>query len=339
MYQYKLSELIPKFVFSLGSTCEQAIEECAPHMKIDFPNFSNSNFSVGYDETVCIITVEFKSHGIPIGGKMDDVIFKEFRDKIGIKRTFRELLTIPSLDSEFSYNKFILALDVNEDWVDWHAAQKFCMEWLNTLPLQRAYKHNSDRVLQAIPKPPQFMFSAIHGALWVLECEEGFVQGTGFDLQGVGTVTNHHVVNPSKKLMAFRADAPSRKYETNVLKSNSVLDLAIIKVIGGQTGSPLDLSTSQAKQMEHVAVCGFPNYRLGDTGVLTPGLIIGFRPKSGVQRLLTNAPIVAGMSGGPAIGGDGKVIGVCVNGAEAFRTATETEDHAIIPVCALEILE
>lgn len=339
MYPYKISEMIPNFAFSLARSCEQAIEDCAPHMKVDFPDFSNFNFAVGHDDKVCIITLEFKSHGIPSGGRMDDAVFADLRDTIGDRRTFGELLTLPSLENKFSHNKFVVALDVFDEQIDWHLAQQFCMEWLNAMPSQRAYQNNSARVLQAIPKPPQFNFSAIHGALWVLECEQSFVQGTAFDLQGIGTVTNHHVVDPSMNLMAFRANAPNQKYATRILKSNAALDLAIIEVIDGQTSAPLGLSPLQAKQMDHVAVCGFPNFRLGDTGVLTPGLIIGLRPKSGVQRLLTNAPIVAGMSGGPAIGSDGKVIGVCVSGAEAFRAASETEDHAIIPVSAIDILE
>lgn len=90
--------------------------------------------------------------------------------------------------------------------------------------------------------------------------------------------------------------------------------------------------------MDHVAVCGFPNFRLGDSGVLSPGIVVGTRMKSGVQRLLTNAGIVAGMSGGPAIGADNHVIGICVTGSDNFQTARDTEDQSIIPVEALDLL-
>jgi hypothetical protein len=339
MYPYKIPEMLPNFPFSLGEVCDQAIEESAPHMRVDFPDFSNFSFAVGHDDTICILTMEFQFHGIPTYGSMDVALFRTLREEIGERRSFNDLRSLSSLDGRFDHNKFLMALDVSEGHVDWHVALKFCMEWLNALPLQRAQDHNTARVLQAIPTPPQFNFAVVQEALWVLECDQKFVQGTGFDLKGIGTVTNHHVVNPSEELMAFRAGVPTQKFPTKVLKSNAALDLAIIEIVGGHSGTSLVPSTSEAKQMDHIAVCGFPNYQLGDTGVLTPGLIIGLRPKSGVQRLLTNAPIVAGMSGGPAIGRDGNILGICVSGSETFRDAGDTEDHAIIPVSALDILK
>ncbi len=117
-----------------------------------------------------------------------------------------------------------------------------------------------------------------------------------------------------------------------------LLDLAIIDVVAGQRLNPLLADQDEVPHMAHVAVCGFPNFRLGDSGVLTPGFIVGTRPKSGVRRMLTNASIIAGMSGGPALGASGNVIGVCVSGSKFFQGASETEDHAIIPVSAFDIL-
>jgi V8-like Glu-specific endopeptidase len=59
---------------------------------------------------------------------------------------------------------------------------------------------------------------------------------------------------------------------------------------------------------------------------------------SGIRRILTNAPIVAGTSGGPVLDKDNRVIGVAVTGAEIMEKAQETEDHGIIPIDALKFL-
>lgn len=61
-------------------------------------------------------------------------------------------------------------------------------------------------------------------------------------------------------------------------------------------------------------------------------------PKSGIQRMLTNARIVGGMSGGPVVGPMNTVIGVCVTGADRFESAEDTEDHGVIPIDAIDLL-
>jgi len=79
-----------------------------------------------------------------------------------------------------------------------------------------------------------------------------------------------------------------------------------------------------------------PNYRYEDIGVIISGLVVGFRMVSGIQRILTNAPIVAGNSGGPVVGGDNKIVGIAVTGAEMMNLAQEIENHGIVPIDALK---
>jgi len=65
---------------------------------------------------------------------------------------------------------------------------------------------------------------------------------------------------------------------------------------------------------------------------------VGFRIISGIRRVLTNVPIVAGMSGGPVLDKNNYVIGVAVKGAEIMEKAQETENHFVISIDALKFL-
>lgn len=325
------------FIWQLTGFAAHAIENQVAFLKGDFPNFGHFDFAIGTDDEIALVWIKFRDVGIVAGGNMPDTEFKLLKDAVGTARAYEDLRLRPELTDYFAWNQFLVALDINDGFVDWHSAEAAVVAWLKDVPLQRALDHNLKRVQAAIPSPPQYDLKRVQDALWVLECEDVCTQGTAFDL-GSYVVTNHHVVDGTKAMMAFRASEPSRKFPIRVVAQNAALDLAIIDIPDAERPRPLAIDADEAASMDHVAVCGFPNYRLGDSGVLTPGLVIGTRRISGVQRLLTNAPIVAGMSGGPAIGGKGAVIGVCVTGADNFHQAQDTENHGIIPISALAIL-
>ncbi len=124
----------------------------------------------------------------------------------------------------------------------------------------------------------------------------------------------------------------------SILSQNKDIDLARIEIkdVSG-LGLPIG-SADNLNLMEHIVVAGYPNYKFGDTGIVTPGLVIGFRPVSGIRRILTNASIIAGCSGGPAINSFNQVIGVAATGAETMASAQETENHGIIPIDTLKYL-
>jgi len=105
------------------------------------------------------------------------------------------------------------------------------------------------------------------------------------------------------------------------------------------SSSGLEIGDSDTIQLnDHIAVAGFPNHNYGDTGIFSPGLIIGFRTVSSIRRFLTNIPLIAGNSGGPIISSKNKVIGVAVTGADKMENAGITENHGIIPINALRVL-
>jgi Trypsin-like peptidase domain len=178
---------------------------------------------------------------------------------------------------------------------------------------------------------------SIFAAMWVLECEASCKQGTAFTLENVGLVTCQHVLGLDTR--AFKAVSPSEKLPVAVVASNAALDLAILN-INGETHDALHRSDANVLQLhDDVTIAGFPNYRLGDSGTSIPGRVVGFRPVSGIRRILVSSSIVAGGSGGPAVNSTGEVIGVAATGADRMESAPETEHHSIIPINALDQLK
>lgn len=338
MTPFQTSKLIPNFSFAVMRELEQTVTEQVAELKPDLPSFTKCNCQVGVDDAVCIVAIEFKEGGMTSCGEMNPDEFLQLKSIIGRKRRFRELNLIGGLQAYFDWNRIVLASDVENGTINWSLILGDLVDWANVHPLPRARLINERRVRLAIPNPPQFSLASVQSAMWVIECEDQCTQGTGFDLIGYGTVTNAHVVEGTTRLRAFRAGNPTEKFKVFVEKINQALDLAIVTVEGGQPAAGLPASNHEMKQMDHIAVCGFPNYRLGDSGVLSPGIVVGTRMKSGVQRLLTNAGIVAGMSGGPALREGDQVVGVCATGSDNFQNTRETEDQSIIPVGALDLL-
>jgi S1-C subfamily serine protease len=63
--------------------------------------------------------------------------------------------------------------------------------------------------------------------------------------------------------------------------------------------------------------------------------VTGFRMRSGIRRILVDAHIISGNSGGPVLDKDNRVIGIAVTGADNERDAPDTENHGVIPIDAL----
>lgn len=221
-------------------------------------------------------------------------------------------------------------------YVSWPDIAGYIVDWLNGFVLPHAIETNRQRVLRAIPEPPAYDVSKIARSLWVLECDTDCEQGSAFMLDEVGLVTCNHCL--ATNTMAFRHDAPTKKFPVSVVKRHDVIDLAVLSIdfesaVYLPRGRPDDL-----KVMDHLLVSGHPNYRLGDSAVVVPGFVVGFRMKSAIRRIITNAAIVAGSSGGPVLNRSGEVIGVAVTGSRSFTTSGETEDHGVIPIDALDLL-
>lgn len=173
--------------------------------------------------------------------------------------------------------------------------------------------------------------------VYVLESDTAFVQGSCFHIVNVGLVTCAHVL--ADGLFVFHASKPDNKYPVEIIQSDNTLDLALISAqdLPLNVGLPLG-SADEVNMVDKVILAGYPNYRIGDTGIVSIGEVTGFRTISGVRRILIGTPIIGGNSGGPVLSRTGTVIGVAVTGADRLEDAGETEHHGVVPIDALELL-
>jgi hypothetical protein len=148
---------VPNFGFALRSLISQAIEQSLPHLRADFAPLGQFNFEVGYDDGLCVATMQFKDSGVPVVGSITAEKFADLKRAIGTARTHAELTAIPELQPSFGWDRFVMVLDLQNGAVDWEVAQTRTVEWLNDMPLSRALKHNLDRVKEPYPHRPSIL--------------------------------------------------------------------------------------------------------------------------------------------------------------------------------------
>lgn len=266
-------------------------------------------------------------------GELTELVSKILPFKM---RTYQQLVNM--LGSQwYGFDHFTYIGPYQSPFASWPHVSQHLEEWVNSIVIPEVMRRNQNRVLRAIPPSPAFDLQKINQALWVLECEESMKQGTAFAISGNRLITCSHVLGTASK--AFRPNDPSKMYSVRTVVSNADLDIAMLAV-DASLKYTLELgSADNLNQMDHLAIAGFPNYRHGDSGVIIPGLVVGFRMVSGIRRILTNAPIVAGNSGGPVFDKNNRVIGIAVTGAELMEKVQETENHGIIPIDVLKYIQ
>lgn len=345
-----LLELTDQWKILLGSWARQimveAIDNSLPQLKNDLPGRTPWRVRAHHDEAMLVLIWETgNSPSINTVATLGESEFAAIRTAAFGKHHYQQLRADPTLAPYYGSTSFLCVGALDGFSVNLSELEKQLLDWLNDEPLANAERLNAERVRRALPEPPRYTVEAIAKACWILESQSACAQGTAFHLEGKGFVTCEHVLHDSAGVLLpdielFHSTKPSAKFAVRDVIFNKVLDLAIFQSDAPSFGA---LRASRAADMPlqtHVAVCGFPNYRMGDTCTLSPGLVVAHRmARGGVRRLLTNAGIVAGMSGGPAVGCPDEVVGVCVTGAPWMQATRETEDQAIIPISALDLLK
>ncbi|MFC7062708.1 S1C family serine protease [Halobacillus seohaensis] len=142
----------------------------------------------------------------------------------------------------------------------------------------------------------------------VVVVEAGQSKGTGFSIQGDGTIiTNHHVIEGKKRISVVFPN--SGLHQAEVVDVFPAIDLAVLKIEG--EGLPhLELADQTTFTVgENFTFVGNP---LSFTGIANQGNILDYTSLEGWDQpvLMLDAPIYRGNSGSPVINEKGEVIAV-----------------------------
>jgi hypothetical protein len=131
-------------------------------------------------------------------------------------------------------------------------------------------------------------------------------QGSGFIVRSTGEIlTNFHVMAGATRASVHLASG-ERFDRVQAVDSDSLADLAIIKVPGFSLPT-VTMSSVVPPVGSKVVVIGSP---LGLVQTVSDGLISALRMRDGKQLLQISAPISHGSSGGPVFSEAGEVVGI-----------------------------
>ncbi|MDP7591594.1 MAG: reverse transcriptase domain-containing protein [Litorilituus sp.] len=148
-------------------------------------------------------------------------------------------------------------------------------------------------------------------------------QGSGFVLDGVGIITNEHVVRGTTKenikdaLEIHRWDDVKSKFIfVELIAMDKDLDLAILDPsIHAKSFNTLKVEPNpDYKKGTTVHTIGYPNYNSGEEPTYIEAKIIGKSSFMGAERIKIDSNIRHGNSGGVVLNTDGKVVGIVSNG-------------------------
>lgn len=190
---------------------------------------------------------------------------------------------------------------------------------------------------------PKTSITLVKDAVWVLEAASGsgdslkVTQGTGFFLAGVGLITCAHVLVPN--IRAVSPTAPFPSYPVKVLLRDDDLDLAVLDMLGHHDIELEAASDAPLPQLTPIRLLGFPNYAPGHECAIKSGAVVNTIVLCGRARILIDASIIEGNSGGPVLDENNRVIGVAAKGASSVSSAPLTDKHEVIPIGALKLLK
>ncbi len=160
------------------------------------------------------------------------------------------------------------------------------------------------------------LYAAAAPSVVALEVRAGDAerQGTGFFIDPLGRVlTSAHVVDGATAVTAVTRSG--RRFDARLLGADPHTDLALLAVDGEDLPPPLPLAARDGRVGEWVMAIGTP---LGLAFSATRGIVsatgrsdVVWDPAGYADFIQTDAAINRGNSGGPLLGLDGAVLGVC----------------------------
>lgn len=151
-------------------------------------------------------------------------------------------------------------------------------------------------------------------SVWVVDAPENY--GTAFFLKGVGLVTAAHCVEGLTEVDILHPSKHTTTFRVKVLKRHEHRDLALLDHSAIPETEYFELEPATAAVAAHHAVTafGYPHWAPGDRLNARPGHISLLTPKSGVQMIEVTQQLTQGMSGGPILNENGRVVGIIHKG-------------------------
>ena len=163
--------------------------------------------------------------------------------------------------------------------------------------------------------------------------QQGEWSGTAFALKNGYLVTNYHVVDGAKSIIAHGENDTSNGYNASVVATDKNNDLAILKITDSRFSGfgtiPYAIKNQMVDVGEDVWVLGYPLTQvLGNEIKLTNGVVSSRSGYQGdVSTYQISAPVQPGNSGGPLFDSKGNIVGIInagVPGAENVGYAIKT---------------
>lgn len=161
-------------------------------------------------------------------------------------------------------------------------------------------------------------------SVWIVENEKigrpdnPCSQGTAFFLKGVGLITAFHCVEDASNIEIYHHSKLSNKFPVQLGKYCAHRDIAIIKHnIPESEYFELEKSDSTPFVGHSVTALGYPDFAPGHRLSFRTGSISSIPTISAVACLEVSAMLSQGMSGGPILCENGKVIAIAHKGGPA----------------------
>lgn len=165
-------------------------------------------------------------------------------------------------------------------------------------------------------------------------------QGTAFLLDGVGLVTNQHVISGVSKAMAphmisFTRVGDDTEFSADLIISDAKEDLAVFYPNKQFDRIPMlkKASKESIRPMEPILSIGFPRHRDGAAHYITKGNTTQLRRQVDLDLWLVDVPLIEGNSGGPIFNDSMEVIGVAARGAT--QNNINAALYGFIPIASL----
>lgn len=176
--------------------------------------------------------------------------------------------------------------------------------------------------------------------VWIIEVN-GESLGTGFLLEGYGLITCQHVLGLGGRFVAYRPIDPHAKYDIDLVKQNSIPDMAILSFRTPTielTFPHFKKSSTLVRPRDLLLGIGFPLNYSDREAFFYESKAVAFNEIMYVSRIVLDKPFTAGMSGSPLLNSKNEVVGVISTGSENLRKAHDIIGYTAVPINNLDHL-